>query len=328
MRMRYRQIMVGAAIALSALGTGAFSTGQLEPVPGTGHISGCTLTLDAYPLADVEVALACPPLPVQRVMSDASGRFEFLSSEGNCRIIARKEGYVEATFDGESGRGYGIAVGSRSTHNGIELRLAPAGTIAGIINAASGELPAGLRFQVVRREITNGIEKLVPQSYALVRQDGSFNASGLPPGDYYLVACPAPYGSPGTVGGFSVTYFPGTSRLSDASVIEVRAGDLREANFQLVVAPTFSASGVVYDAAGSPLSDIEVSVSFDEPPNWMRGSTRTGTDGGFEIVGLQDGSYVLYATRTNAAERQEIGEVHFDVNGADVPHLTVRMAVR
>ena len=328
MRMRYRHIIFGAATALSALGTGAFSTGQLGPLPGTGHISGWILTLEGYPLADAEVALACPPLPAQRVLSDASGRFEFLSPEGNCRIIARKEGYVEATFDGESARGYGIAVGSRSTHNGIELRMAPAGTIAGIINAANGELPAGLRFQVVRREIINGIEKLVARSYALVRQDGSFNASGLPPGDYYLVASPAPYGSPGKVGGFAVTYFPGTSRLNDATVIAVKAGDLLQANFQLVEAPTFSASGVVYDAAGSPLSDIAVGVSFDVPPNWIRGSTRTGTDGRFAIGGLQDGSYVLHATRTNAAERQEIGEVHFDVNGADVPHLTVRMAVR
>lgn len=69
-------------------------------------------------------------------------------------------------------------------------------------------------------------------------------------------------------------------------------------------------------------------VSLDVPPNWIRGAARTGTDGRFVIGGLQDGRYVRRATRTNAAGRQETGEVHFDVNGADVPHLTVRMDVR
>lgn len=111
-------------------------------------------------------------------------------------------------------------------------------------------------------------------------------------------------------------------------MIAVKAGDRREANFQLATAATFNVSGVAYDAGGSPLTDVAVGVSFDVPPNWIRGAARTGTDGRFVIGGLQDGRYVLRATRTNAAGRQETGEVHFDVNGADVPHLTVRMDVR
>jgi hypothetical protein len=322
-------MIFGAAIALTALGTSMLLMGQQGPVPGTGRVSGWTLSPDGDALADVEVALACPPLPVQRVMSDSSGRFEFLSPEANCRVIARKDGYVSTSFNGQPARGgYGIAVRRGSTDDGIELRLALAGTITGIISAATGELPAGLRFQVVRREITAGIEKLVALSYAPVRQDGRFTASGLPAGDYFVVVSPAPYGSPGRRDGFAVTYFPGTSRLGEATVIAVKAGDRREANFQLVTAATFNVSGVAYDAAGSALTDVAVSVSFDVPPNWIRGAARTGTEGRFVIGGLQDGRYVLHATRTNAAGRHETGEVHFDVNGADVSHLTVRMGVR
>ena len=329
MRKRFRHVIFGAAAALNVLGTSVLLIGQQGPVPGAGRISGWTLSPDGDPLIHVEVVLACPPLPVQRVVSDRSGRFEFLSPEGNCRVIARKDGHVSTTFDGQPARGgYGISVRRDSTHDGIELRLALAGTITGSITAANGELPAGARFQVVRREITAGIEKLVALSYAPVRQDGRFTASGLTPGDYYVVASPAPYESPGTFNRFAVTYFPGTSRLSEATVVAVKPGERRETNFQLVAVETFSASGSVYDAAGSPLIDVAVLVSFDVPPNWMRGATRTGTDGRFVIGGLQDGRYVLHATRTNAAERQATGEVHFDVNGADVAHLTVRMGVR
>jgi hypothetical protein len=329
MRKRLSHVFFGAATALTALGASVLAMGQQEPVPGSGRVSGWTLTPAGEPLAGVEVALACPPLPVQRVMSDHWGRFEFRSAAGNCRVIARKEGRVSASFDGEPAPGgYRIAVRGGSTHDAIELRLAPAGTITGVISAPDRELPEGLRFQVVRREVTAGIERLVALSYALVRRDGRFTASGLAPGDYYLVASPAPFGSPGTRDGFAVTYFPGTPRRSDATVIAVKAGDLREANFQLAAAGTFSVSGVVSDVAGSPLTDVTVGVTFAEPPNWIRGTARTGTDGRFVIGGLQDGSYVLRASRTNAAGRQEMEAIYFDVNGADVPYLIVRMGVR
>jgi hypothetical protein len=330
-RNRYRNVIVHVSTALTLLASGAFLVGRQGPVPSTGHISGRTLTPDESPLANVDVLLACPPRPVQRSRSDASGRFEFRSPEANCRVIARKEGYVEAAFNGDLvPGGYGIAVRAGSAHDGIELRLAPAGSITGMITAASGELPRGLRFQVVRRErvVVNGMERLVPLSYALVRPDGRFDVPGLLPGDYFVVAYPAPYGSQGTIGGFAVTYFPGTSRLSDATAIEVKAGDRLEANFQLVAAPTFSMSGVVYDAAGLPVSDAAVGVSVAAPPNWSRGSARTGRDGRFVIGGLQDGRYLARASRTNAAGRLEIGEILLDVNGADVPSLTVRMSAQ
>lgn len=329
MPMRQSPVVVGAAIIVSAVGNGVFVSDQNGAVPASGRISGWTLSRSFEPIADVEVALACPPMKVQRVMSDASGRFEFISPEGNCRVIARKEGYVEASFNGDPAPGgYGIAVRSGTTHDGIELQLTQGAIISGVISAGDGALPDGIRFQVMRREVTNGSVKLVPLAYAPVSQGGHFKTFPVTPGDYYVVASPAPAGRPGTTGGFAVTYFPGTPRVSDATLITVKEGDHREVNFRLVTAPTFTVSGVVYDPSGAPLRDVTVGVEFDTPPNWIRGSGRTGSDGGFSIAGLQDGSYVLHTSRKNAAGRQEIGEVHFDVNGADVQHLTVRMAVR
>jgi Carboxypeptidase regulatory-like domain len=308
------------------------NTAPLESQDATaaaGYITGRTVSTDGKPLVNVSVALACPPVNVQYVMSDSSGRFEFSSPPGNCRLIARKDGYVEESLSGDPAPGgYGIAVRGGTRYDGIELQLARGATISGVISVVEGTLPEGVRFQTLRRETRNGATTFVPQSYLIVGRNGRIKTAAVMPGDYYVVASPAPAGSPGATSGFAVTYFPGTPRLNEATFITLKEGDHPELSFQLVAAPTFSISGIVYDASGRPLQDVSIGVSFDSPPNWIRGSGRTRSDGRFSISGLQNGSYVLLVIRKNADGQREMAEVHFEVNGADIQDLIARMAVR
>jgi hypothetical protein len=220
-----------------------------------------------------------------------------------------------------------MAVRGGKAFDGIELRMEEGATFAGTLRAGDAPVPPGVRYQVIRREVTNGVPKLVSLSYAPVNADGRFTSRPIPPGDYYLVAWPAPSnGSESGPAGFAVTYFPGTPRIAEARLITLKAGERRDdLNFALVKTEMFTVAGAVHDAAGKPVHGLEVGLSFDTPPHWTRGTARTAADGTFAIANVQNGSYVLRGSRKTAAGTWESGELHFDVAGGDVAHLLVKL---
>jgi hypothetical protein len=290
-----------------------------------GTVSGWTLGPDRVPLAGVEVALPCPPQPVRRITTGADGRFEFTGvPDGACRVIARKEGYVEATFNGEArGTSYGLAVTSGSTRAGIEIELERGAIIAGVARDAAGRPLPGF-VHVVKRESVNGIVSLRPQApYIPVRPDGTFEMRALPPGEYYVGLRPPP----GTTGR-AFTFHPGTPDIAAATTLDVKSGERRDVALSLAEAPTYRASGVVIDSEGSPIADVEVSVVSESSLAWIRATAKTTKDGRFSIEGLEEGPYRIGAVRVLPQERAQVGELHVTIAGNDLPNLTLRTAVR
>jgi hypothetical protein len=83
-------------------------------------------------------------------------------------------------------------------------------------------------------------------------------------------------------------------------------------------------SGIAYDSVGNPLPDASVDLALETEPKWMRGNTRTASDGAFALTGVQPGQYVLRVSR----QLIEVGEVHSDVDISDVGNLIVRVGPR
>jgi hypothetical protein len=316
-----RGAIVVAAIALLA---------TQQPEASTGRVSGWTVSPASEPIPNVTVVLACPPLRVQTTRSDAAGRFEFQSPEGSCRLITRSDIYVEATYNGPPGSGsYGITVQPGSRQDGIELQLVKGALITGVISAPGGASVEGIRFQAVRRDISNGVSRLVPLSYAPLREGGQYRTATLAPGVYYIRASPPPAGTAVSTPNVGPTYFPGTTDVARATPITVKAGDVQRADFALAPARTYTVNGVVTDEQGNPRREASIAIDADDGLAWIRATGRTDAEGRFSIRGLTDGRYVLHATRPRAADRpMQSGEVHFDVTGGDVDHLLVRTAVR
>lgn len=293
-----------------------------------GRVSGWTLTPDGRPLGGVDVALPCPPAPVQRTVSDESGRFDLTNlAPGNCRLIARKRGYVDASDNGEPGApgGYGLAVTAGAWRDGFELRLAKGAVLTGRVKDKSGPTVRAIRVQPIRREKHNGAASNVPLAYQLATASGEFEFTALPPGEYYVAASAAPEETENS--GWSTfrhTYFPGTAFLSRAQLVVLNAGDSKRVEFALVAARTFRVSGVVHDMAGRPLANAQVTLEADTPPRWLAGSGRTSADGTFAFGGLQPGAYRVRAGRN----LEEHGEVLFDVTYGDVSDLVVRVGPR
>jgi hypothetical protein len=302
--------------------------GQASPASEQtgGAISGWTLSSGGTPIGNVAVTLACPPRPVRTAISDANGRFDFAAlPDGACRMIARKAGYIEATFNGSPAPGgYGIAVRAGTTLDGIELRMEPGVTIAGRVVDAAGNPVTAAFVHVVKRESINGVVSLRAQApYLAVREGGRFEMPPLAAGEYYVGVRPPPGSN-----GHAFTFYPRTTQLSAATPIALSVGERKELTLSLLDAPTFPISGVVVDASGEPLVGAQVGVDAESPLSWIRGTTRTTAGGRFSIDGLEDGDYVVRASVQRADKRREGGEVHVTVAGGEVAHLTLRTAVR
>jgi len=121
-----------------------------------------------------------------------------------------------------------------------------------------------------------------------------------------------------------MTYFPGTTKLTDALSFTLKPGESRRIDFELVSTRSFTVSGIAYDYAGKPLPHASVNLSVETEPQWIAGNTQTRGDGTFALTGVPSGRYLLRVSH----KLVDLGEVHFDVDEADVQNLVVRVGPR
>jgi hypothetical protein len=116
-----------------------------------------------------------------------------------------------------------------------------------------------------------------------------------------------------------MSYFPGTPDFTKATTVLLKAGESKRIAFALAEIRAFTVFGIAYDVAGKPFDNADVSLTADTELKWMSGATRTAADGTFVLTGVPPGRYVLRVWRQGSA----MGEVHFDVDEADVKNLVV-----
>jgi protocatechuate 3,4-dioxygenase beta subunit len=131
------------------------------------------------------------------------------------------------------------------------------------------------------------------------RPDGSFEVTGLLPGDYLVQVMAAAH--PPTREPLRVTLAPGRSAEGLRLVLD-RSGGVK---------------GVVVDEDGQPVADVEVQANG---PSWeWRDGVLTDQDGGFHLDGLRPGNYRVSASRRAWGEELRApGGGDDDVHGVKV----------
>ena len=128
--------------------------------------------------------------------------------------------------------------------------------------------------------------------------------------------------------GHVTTYYPSSRSLSDAMPIDVRPGENREnIDIRLMRDRTVCISSAVQAETGL-LGGVPVTVALAEaiPSNMSRlTSAELSLGDRFEICGISDGNYRLFASATNADGDGLYGEVTFDVNGREATIPPVRI---
>jgi hypothetical protein len=319
----------------------AFSTPTAAQPADAGVITGRVVEEGTNaPVPAARVFLS--PMPMTRLpdgqvpqqhqeTSGADGLFRFEGlAPGRYSVRAEKTGYAMPA----PGSGPLPIVLLEAGRPGIApvVQLLRGGVIAGRIRSSGGEPVSEARVAALRQGSGALAGRLVTAGPAVTTNDlGEFRLHSLAPGDYYIQASPRfelpNVRTPPAVMRVASTYYPGTTDVSAAQKVTLAAGStLGGIEISLLMAPTFSISGVVADAEGRPVENARIMLrpdpllgnpTFTPPP-----PIRTGTDGSFTIEGIFRGTYGLSAA---APEYQydRTDEVRVTIDGEDVAGVQV-----
>jgi len=264
--------------------------------------------------------------------TDADGRFRIDNmSPGRYRIFFEKAGFV-----GVNGRGLKSDVNVVTVRPGqsaedILFRMLPTAVISGRITDEDGDPMSSVRVVALKKVPGKNLRE--GAGTEATNDLGEYRLAGLFPGQYWIVAMPAPdfrdyeqqheksiegdkqsEARPDTR--YVTTYYPGTFDAAQATAVTLKAGDEMPVNLTLVPARTYRVRGIVSALKAGQKAAVDlVSKSGD--------SIRAGevaSDGQFEVRGVAPGTYTVGASSLGAdsqllTARQEISVVAADIDG-------------
>lgn len=278
--------------------------------------------------------------------TDASGKFTLKDVEpGRYRLSAVRNGYVGQQYGQRrpDGPGTTLSLAPRQTISDVVFRMIPAAVVAGHVYDEDGEPAAVVLVQVMRRQYMRGKRQLIPANMDRTDDLGQYRIFGLAPGQYYVSATPMPgffsgmfmsgrmarpAGDSGNEEGYSPTYYPGTLDSSQATPLQLRAGEEAAAiDFTLMSSRAVRVRGRVFNAVTSQpgrgavlmLERRDSVVRTFSPGNMTRVEDPQGA---FELSGVTPGSYQLHA-RWSDGEKQYSTRVPLDVGTSDVDGINL-----
>jgi hypothetical protein len=190
---------------------------------------------------------------------DAHGRFAVtVPSAGAWRLTANARGFVSAAYDQHEQFSSAIVLTADAPMKEIEFRLSPEATITGVVLDEAGETVrnAQIMLQSVPARTPGGPEPAAAMRGVTGTDDrGRYELANLAPGDYRLSVTAQPWyvarpqvqrGATNDTSGldpsldvaYAQTWFPGVEDSARAEVIKLRAGDTRQADFNLIPIPS------------------------------------------------------------------------------------------
>jgi len=249
-------------------------------------ISGTVYDAQNNPIADAIVFTEMwggPMLRWLQVRTEADGSYELKVPSGTFVVWAVKKGYVTEYYDNAPDAQQAAKLtldASNPSATGIDFVLGEGGKISGIVRDAATGNPiedAAVGIAVQRNSNPSGSTNAM---FTRTDASGTYTLTGLPTGDYYVMA---------TKDGYTQQFYDGVADISAATKVAVTDGqETKNIDFDLEQLPGIS--GTVTDASsGAPIA--RALVVLDGPNS--RAFAYTDSQGEYNLA-TQPGTYHVH----------------------------------
>lgn len=268
--------------------------------------------------------------------SENDGTFRIEGIEpGQYKLSGNKSGFLRSSYGAkkpnQSGTILTLSPGQQLTD--VTLSLNPQAVVTGKVTDEDGDPITGGMIQVIRQTWMRGKLRYMPMNGGQINDLGEYRIANLSPGKYYLSVqqFPKSYAgmqelplAPGKPDIRPVrTYYPGTTALSAATPIEVKAGqDMTGVDIRMQSAQTYHIRGKVVGnipEGSTEHASINVSQRDEQSFAFFGGASNIKPDGSFDMAGIAPGSYTLnyfiMLGRVRSAGHQDVDVGAGDVNG-------------
>jgi 5-hydroxyisourate hydrolase-like protein (transthyretin family) len=318
-----------------------------EPA-GAASVGGRVLDLQTgQPIAGIRVHLGRSPTTT---VTNSSGQFRFNQLRaGTYPLAAQHPEYFARAMAT-------VTLEATSNISDVALRVGRTGSISGTVRDDAGDPVVGMPVRAFRKIVMNLRPTAASGPPVLTDDRGEYRLHGLVPGEYVVCACADkplaidPQFLPvmgltlgnaakvssdleDTVQTFPPTYFPGSTRGTDAQVVKLDQGDDRGGiDITLYGVKPYTISGTVTEQGGPPRSPIQVRLY---PDGGLSGAmfisesepVVTAPDGTFKLDGIAPGRYILGASAA-AADNSSSATTPIVLDDRDLTDVSLVLADR
>ncbi len=270
--------------------------GSGNPGDGTGTYHPPSMrgkVLDAGDATGVKSALVelhegagAPDGPlVDTAESAGDGTYVFSGIDaGDYTVVASKDGYAQNSRDTT------VVAGQTTTGQDVSIARDATQGVSGTVYTSPGGAPI-MGAWVSLRQVSEGWLGYTEIETLTTDPDGTFEFTGVPPGDYYLYAS-----------------HPGYDCFSDRRDVTVTAAHMTTGQDLHLI--SWSAQGLAgrvtsaLDGSGVQGAWLELREGYDAPCGYLYQTTTTAADGSYAFTGVEPGDYTVVGHKTGYVDGQ------------------------
>lgn len=236
---------------------------------------------------------------------------------GRYHLFAERTGLLEVDKHHARADGRVLTLAAGHELKDLRIRLQAAAVVRGRVTDEDGDPLPNAQVAVLRQTFASGHSRWEQAGAERTNDLGAYRVAGLPAGNYYVSVSPPPdfksliegagvaaadahnTAAPDKpAASYQTTYYPGTADRSQASPVELHAGDDFPVNFSLTPSPSLSIRGSVVNLP--PRSSAAIMLQSRDFSLVLNGA-EMHADGSFVIRDVAPGAYTIMATVENAA---------------------------
>jgi carboxypeptidase family protein len=310
--------------ALAVLPYTSWAQNQSPPANSTTsfRIAGTVVRkTDGHPLSGARVVLASvKSRQKQEVAVTADdGKFEFTGvPAGKYSLNGGHRGFISAGYDQHDQYSSAIVTGAGVDTETLVLKLAPNALISGRVLDESGEPVRRATVMLYSDDHQGGVHQIHSSRGGQTDDLGAYELPSLSPGTYYLSATAQPWyavhperdpsQSEAKVDSaldvaYPITYYPDVTDSDSAAPISIRGGEHLQLDLHLSPVPSLHVIVHVPASGSNQISvpQLEQSVFGDSISSLGHSTTRSLSDGTWEVSGIAAGRYNIRVTGPSSA---------------------------